>query len=80
MPIPLVTYFRAQLFQLLGDGVERTLHKAANALADAFKLTEDERSAVLPSGYLVVRHRTGWSGFYLSKGVVGRFCVGYCKI
>ena len=67
MPIPPVTHFRVPLLQLLGDGVERPLHEAANALADVFKLTEKERSAVLPSGYPVVRHRTGWSGFHLRK-------------
>ena len=38
-------------------GAERVLIEAANALADVFKLTEEERSAVLPSGYPVVRHR-----------------------
>jgi restriction system protein len=67
MPIPPVTHFRVPLLQLLGDGVERPLAEAANALADVFKLTEEERSAVLPSGYPVVRHRTGWSGFHLRK-------------
>lgn len=67
MPIPPVTHFRVPLLQLLGDGVERPLAEAANALADVFKLTDEERSAVLPSGYPVVRHRTGWSGFHLRK-------------
>ncbi len=67
MPIPPVTHFRVPLLQLLGDGVERSLAEAANALADVFKLTEEERNAVLPSGYPVVRHRTGWAGFHLRK-------------
>ncbi|MBL9181718.1 MAG: restriction endonuclease [Verrucomicrobiaceae bacterium] len=67
MPIPPVTHFRVPLLQLLGDGQERPLAEAANALADVFKLTDEERSAVLPSGYPVVRHRTGWSGFHLRK-------------
>lgn len=67
MPIPPVTHFRVPLLQLLGDGVERPLAEAANALSDFFKLTEEERSAVLPSGYPVVRHRTGWAGFHLRK-------------
>lgn len=67
MPIPPVTHFRVPLLQLLGDGGERPLHEAANALADVFKLTSEEREAVLPSGYPVVRHRTGWAGFHLRK-------------
>lgn len=67
MPIPPVTHFRVPLLQLLGNGQERPLAEAANALADVFKLTDEERSAVLPSGYPVVRHRTGWSGFHLRR-------------
>lgn len=67
MPIPPVTHFRVPLLQLLGDGVERPLQEAANALADVFKLTPEEREAVLPSGYPVVRHRTGWAGFHLRR-------------
>lgn len=67
MPIPPVTHFRVPLLQLLGDGVELPLAEAAHALADVFKLTEEERSVELPSGYPVVRHRTGWSGFHLRK-------------
>jgi restriction system protein len=68
MPIPPVTHFRVPLLQLLGDGAERPLLEAANALADAFKLTPEERELGLPSnGYNVVRHRTGWAGFHLRK-------------
>ncbi|MBE2283544.1 MAG: winged helix-turn-helix domain-containing protein [Prosthecobacter sp.] len=67
MPIPPVTHWRIPLLQLLGDSMERALAEAANALADAFKLTDEERSAVLPIGYPVVRHRTGWAGFHLRK-------------
>jgi len=68
MPIPTVTLFRIPLLQLLGDGAERPLHEAADALADVFKLTTEEREALLPSGrYPVVRHRTGWAGFALRK-------------
>jgi restriction endonuclease Mrr len=67
MPIAPVTHFRVPQLQLLGDGVERPLHEAANALADVFKLTPEEREAVLPSGYPVVRHRPGWEGFHLRK-------------
>jgi restriction system protein len=67
MPIPPVTRFRIPLLQLLADCVERPLAEAANALADVFKLTPEERGAVLPSGYPVVRYRTGWSRFHLRK-------------
>ena len=67
MPIPPVTHFRVPLLQLLGDGLERPLSQAADALADVFKLTSEERDIALASGYPVVRHRTGWAAFHLRK-------------
>ena len=67
MPIPPVTHFRVPLLHLLGDGAERPLSLAADALADVFKLTPEERDVALASGYPVVRHRTGWAAFHLRK-------------
>jgi restriction system protein len=68
MPIPAVSKFRVPLLKLLGSGRDYPLAEAANALADEFGLTPEERAAVIPSsGYPVVRHRTGWAGFHLRK-------------
>ena len=68
MPIPPVSQFRVPLFELLGDGLDRSLGEAANLLADKLSLTEEERAQVIPSsGYSVVRHRTGWAAFHLRK-------------
>jgi restriction system protein len=67
MPIPAVTKFRVPLFKLLGDGREWKLSDAADALANQFQLTPEERELVISSGYPVVRHRTGWAGFHLRK-------------
>ena len=68
MPIPPVSKFRVPLLKLLGDGKDHSLADAANALADSFNLTAEERASGIPSsGYPVVRHRTGWAGFHLRK-------------
>ena len=67
MPIPPVIKFRVPLLELLKDGQERALAEAANELANLFHLTDEEKSAVLPSGYPVVKHRTGWAAFHLRR-------------
>jgi restriction system protein len=67
MPIPAVTKFRAPLLSLLGDGRRWRLGDAANALADLFQLTPEEREISISSGYPVIRHRTTWAGFHLRK-------------
>ncbi len=82
MPIPPVSRFRVPLFRLLGDGKDRSLGDAANALADEFKLTSDERAQVVPSsGYSVMRHRTGWAAFHLRKaGLLEEGIFGVLRI
>ena len=65
--MPPVTHFRIPLLKLLGDGREWRLSDAANALADEFELTPEERAVRISSGYPVVRHRTSWAGFHLRK-------------
>ncbi len=67
MPIPPVSQFRVPLLRILGDGKERTLAEAAANIADVFNLTQEERDSVLPSGTIVVRHRTSWANFHLRK-------------
>lgn len=49
MPIPPVTHFRVPLLQLLGDGVERPLAEAANALPDVFNLTDEKLEVTIIS-------------------------------
>jgi restriction system protein len=82
MSIPTVTKFRIPLLKLLGDGRDRTLAEAADALADVFSLTEEERAVAIPSsGYPVVRHRIGWAGFALRKaGLVQDGLPGVLRI
>lgn len=82
MPIPPVSQFRVPLFELLGDGKDRSLGEAANALADRFKLTPEERTQTVPSsGYSVMRHRTGWAAFHLRKaGLLEEGIFGILRI
>lgn len=67
MPIPAVTKFRVPLLKLLGDGRRWKLGEAANALAEQFQLTPEEREIAISSGYPVFRHRTTWASFHLRK-------------
>jgi restriction system protein len=53
------------LLELLKDGQPRSAHEAAAALSNRFDLTDEERSALLPSGVQTyMLNRTGWAGFY----------------
>ena len=81
MSIPPVSQFRIPLLTLLGDGKSRHLQEAATCLADVFNLTDEERFALLASGYPIVRHRTSWAGFHLRKaGLVEDGQKGILKI
>ena len=81
MAIPPVSQFRIPLLTLLGDGKSRHLQEAATCLADVFNLTDEERFALLASGYPIVRHRTSWAGFHLRKaGLVEDGQKGILKI
>lgn len=56
------------LLELLGDGHEHRFGDAVEALADEFRLSEDERSQMLPSGRdRLIRNRVGWARTYLGK-------------
>ncbi len=74
MSIPKYDELTRPLLELLKDGQLWSTVDAATALADRFKLSEEERSARLPSGiqtYMV--NRTGWAGFHLDlAGLVTR--------
>jgi restriction system protein len=53
---------------LVSDGVEHTLKDAVPALADIFRLTDTERTELLPSGQQPVFHnRVAWANTYLKK-------------
>lgn len=68
MPIPDYQTFLLPLLTLLADGQERSLRDAIDALADRFGLTEEERSARLPSGrQRILDNRVSWAATYLRQ-------------
>lgn len=56
------------LLQILSDGKEHVLRDLINQLSDAFHLTEEEKTELLPSGNQpVIDNRVGWARTYLKK-------------
>ncbi|WP_368505226.1 restriction endonuclease [Alkalihalophilus sp. As8PL] len=68
MAIPDYQAFMYPLLQLLGDEKEHTLQEAYGYLAEHFKLTNEDKEEMLPSGKQLVYHnRIGWARTYLKK-------------
>lgn len=68
MPIPDYQTVMLPLLQHAGDRQEHSLRETIDALADAFRLTDDERKELLPSGQQAVfDNRVGWARTYLTK-------------
>lgn len=68
MPIPDYQTCMLPLLQLVGDGADYTAQQAVGALADKFKLSPNDRLALLPSGKQTVFHnRVSWARSYLKK-------------
>lgn len=74
MRIPRYDELTRPMLELLADGQAQHTRELARMLSDRFKLTEEERQALLPKGgqtYMV--NRTGWAGFHLDRaGLVTR--------
>ena len=50
------------------DGTEKNINDAINAISDQFKLTEEERHQLLPSGkQTLISNRVHWARTYLDK-------------
>jgi restriction system protein len=68
MAIPKYDEMMLPMLRLLADGVEHSQRELADKIAEQFKLTAEERAAMLPkvrATYL--RHRVGWAGFGLRR-------------
>ena len=74
MAIPDYQSVMLPLLRLTGDGKEHSLRACISVLADEFKLSEDERSELLPSGKQArFDNRVGWAGTYMIKaGLLSR--------
>jgi restriction endonuclease Mrr len=69
LQVDVVSYAEARSFPLveaLSDGRERTMRELTDLLAERFKLTEQERQEVLPSGQQsIFSNRVAWAKSYL---------------
>jgi len=82
MTIPDYQKVMLPLLTFLSDEKEHSLRNCTNQLAEKFKLTEDEKRKLLPSGTQEIFHnRVGWAKFYLEKaGLVKTVRRGVYKI
>ncbi len=82
MAIPDYQTVMLPLLKHLADSKEHGLSDCVQALADQFKLSEQERQQLLPSGAgLVISNRIGWARTYLKKaGLIDPTRRGYFKI
>ena len=67
MAIPGYQSFMLPLLQLSGDKKEHRTRESAAILADRFGLSDQEKTAKLPSGNNVIHNRVGWAATYLKK-------------
>jgi restriction system protein len=68
MPIPDYQTIMLPLLQLTADRKEKSFKELVEALTDHFKLSEEEKSELLPSGQaFLFSNRVGWARTYLKK-------------
>jgi restriction system protein len=68
MAIPDYESCMLPLLQFLADGQIHTMKEVTQHVADQFKLTDDERQKLLPSGQQTyINNRVGWAKSYMKK-------------
>jgi restriction system protein len=68
MAVPDYQTFMRPLLLLAADGAEHGINEAIGNLADEFRLPEEDRSQLLPSGLgTVLANRVSWAKTYLMK-------------
>jgi restriction system protein len=82
MSIPDYQTLMLPLLKLIADGNEYHLSPLVSVLSDNFKLTQEERKQLLPSGQMTtIKSRAGWARTYLKKaGLLEQPKRGYLKI
>jgi restriction system protein len=82
MPIPDYQAIMLPLLKFTTDQKEHSLRETIEVLADHFRLTEEERKELLPSGRQpTFDNRVGWARTYLKKaGLVESTKRGYFRI
>lgn len=68
MPIPDYQTVMLPLMKYVSDGKEHSLREAIDAMADEFRLSDEERRELLPSGrQAIIDNRVGWARTFLKK-------------
>ena len=68
MTIPDYQTIMLPLLKFAGDKKEHSIREAIDHIGDLFKLSEQERKEVLPSGRsYIIDNRVGWARTYLKK-------------
>lgn len=82
MPVPDFQSLMLPLLRLAADGQEYSLAETREHLAQAFGLTESDRTLLLPSGrQTVLANRVAWAKVYLTQaGLLSVTRRGYFKI
>jgi restriction system protein len=82
VPIPDFQSLMRPMLQLASDGKDHSISEAREELAKAFKLTDDERKALLPSGrQATFTNRVAWAKVYLGQaGALDTPRRGYFRI
>lgn len=82
MAIPDYQSFMLPLLNYAADNQEHSLNEAIDELSQQFKITEEERKLLLPSGtQYIIDNRIGWAKTYLKKaGLLESTRRGFFKI
>jgi len=68
MAIPDYETLMLPVLQYVSDGKEHSLKEITASMAEAFKLSAEEREQRIPSGQSTyIQNRTGWAKTYLKK-------------
>lgn len=70
------------LLKYSADNQEHSINEAIDILSNQFKITEEERKLLLPSGtQYIIDNRIGWAKTYLTKaGLLESTRRGFFKI
>ena len=82
MVIPDYQSLMLPLLKYAENGKEHRIRDAIEQLAEEFRLSEEERKELLPSGQQVIfKNRVGWANTYLKKaGLLNSGKKGYFSI
>jgi len=70
------------LLRFLEDGLEHSLQEAVDGVSDHFRLSDEDRKELLPSGnQAVINNRVGWARTYMVKaGLIASVRRGFFRI